>query len=760
MTEPTLAQLGEMLRRLRRREARERGGPELTYRELAAKTGWSLGILSEYFAGKALPPTDRFDTLVRLLGATPAEQGRLATARDRLDERRRRPPAEAASAPPRHLPMDIPGFIGRAEYLAELDLLLESGDHPAVVVSGPAGVGKTVFAVHWAHRVAGRFPDGQLYANLGGFDPLGAMVSPAEAVRGFLDGLAVAPDRIPQGLQAMTALYRSLLAGRRILVLLDNARDADQVRPLLPGSSGCLVVVTSRHVLTSLVATADAKPLALGLLSAPEARALLTRRLGGARLAAEPEAAEAILSACAGLPLALSVVAARAATRPGLALATLAEQLRSAGLNAMRGEDAATDLRAVFASSYSALPAVQARLFRLLGVHPGADIATPAVASLAGLSVGETGRLIAELVRANLIVESPPQRYSLHDLLREYSAGLPDQDEREAALRRVLDHYLHTAHGADLLLYPHRGDTIDLARPEEGVVVERFDTGEEALRWFGREHDILVRAVRRAAETGLDAHAWQLAFVLATFLDRQGYWADWTATMDIALGAGERLESTAAQALIRRALGHAHVRQGHLDQARTHMALARDLACSLGDDLGQAQAHHTLGFISELQGDRAQAFDHARRALGLYRSAGQEAGQAKSLNAIGWFHAQDGQYAEAVEQCDQALTLLRGIDDRYGQAHTWDSLGFARRHLGELATAVACYANALDLFRELGDRRYEAEVLTHLGDARLASGDAEAAEAEWHRAVDILDQLGHTKEADEVRSRLRSMNDM
>jgi transcriptional regulator with XRE-family HTH domain len=272
MTEPTLAELGEMLRRLRRREARNRGGPELTYRELAAKTGWSLGIVSEYFAGKALPPTDRFDALIRLLGATPAEQGKLATARDRLDEQRRKGPLDATTAAPRHLPMDIPGFIGRAGYLAELDALLESGDHPAVVVSGPAGVGKTVLAVRWAHRVAGRFPDGQLYANLNGFDPAGAAVSPAEVVRGFLDGLAVAPARVPHDLHAMTALYRSLLAGRRVLVLLDNARDAEQVRPLLPGTPGCLVIVTSRNVLTSLVATADAKPLALALLPAQRPR--------------------------------------------------------------------------------------------------------------------------------------------------------------------------------------------------------------------------------------------------------------------------------------------------------------------------------------------------------------------------------------------------------------------------------------------------------------------------------------------------------
>jgi tetratricopeptide (TPR) repeat protein len=754
MGDPTLAELGEMLRRLRRREARERGGPELTYRELAAKTGWSLGIVSEYFAGKALPPTDRFDTLVMLLGATPAEQGTLATLRDRLDERRRRPAVAAPAAVPRQLPMDIPGFVGRADALAELDALVASGEYSPIVVSGPAGVGKTMFAVHWAHRVADRFPDGQLYMNLGGFDPLGAEVSPAEAVRGFLDGLSVAPERIPQGLQAMSALYRSLLAERRILVLLDNARDAGQVRPLLPGSPGCLVVVTSRHVLSGLVATAGAKPLALDMLSTGDARELLTRRLGGGRLAAEPDAAEAILTVCAGLPLALSVVAARAATRPRFALAILAEELGAAGLDAMRGEDAATDLRAVFAGSYRALPAAEAYLFRRLGLFPGADIATAAIASLAGLPVPETGRLMSGLTRANLVVEPVPDRYTLHDLLREYAAGLPGQDERDAALRRVLDHYLHTAHGADALLYPHRGDAITPAAPEAGVVVEGFPSAEEASRWFGREHDNLVRAVRRAAEAGLDTHAWQLAFVLATFLDRQGYWADWTATMTIALGAGVRLESLEVQALIHRALGHAYVRQGDLDRARTHMTLALDLTDALGDDLGKAQAHHTLAFVSERQGDRAQAYVHAREALAIYRAAGHEAGQAKSLNAIGWFHAQDGRYAEAVMQCEEALTLLRRIDDRYGQAHTWDSLGYARQRLGERANAIACFEQALGMFRELGDRRYEAEVLTHLGEARLASGDAGAAGAAWRRAAEILDQLGHSQEAEEVRSRI------
>jgi hypothetical protein len=320
----TLEDLARALRQLRRREARRQGQPELTYRELAAKTGWSVSIIGSYFTGKILPPTDRFDILTALLGANAAEQGGLATARDRIAERRQvKAPAEGVPAgrPPTTvnlLPAEVPGFAGRVSQLGELDALLPEDERTVrlVTVSGSAGVGKTALVVHWAHRVAHQFPGGQLYVDLRGFDPAGAPMKPADAVRGFLNAMDVPAHQIPADPDEQAALYRALLAHRRVLVVLDNARDAAQVRPLLPGASSA-VVVTSRIQLTALVATAGAYPVAVGLLTPVEAWDLLGRRLGTERLTAEPTATEKIIDRCVGLPLALAIIAAHAVTDRG-----------------------------------------------------------------------------------------------------------------------------------------------------------------------------------------------------------------------------------------------------------------------------------------------------------------------------------------------------------------------------------------------------------------------------------------------------------
>lgn len=339
-------------------------------------------------------------------------------------------PAVVHAAHPAQLPADLPTFVGRC---AELDraraLLPERGGAPATVVisaiGGMAGIGKTTLAVHWAHEVADRFPDGQLYVNLRGFDPTGSLVTPDEAIRAFLGALGVPPMRIPSGLDAQTALYRSMLARRRMLVLLDNARDTDQARPLLPGSPGCLVIVTSRNRLTGLVAGEGAHPLTLDQLTPDEAHGLLARRLGTARPAAEPRAADEIITRCARLPLALAIVAAHAVAHPGFPLSAIAEELRDShgSLDAFAsGDDITTDVRAVFSWSYKAVSAPVARMFHLLGLHSGPDISAPAAAALAGLPVRETRGLLVELTRAHLLTEHFPGRYTLHDLLRVYAA--------------------------------------------------------------------------------------------------------------------------------------------------------------------------------------------------------------------------------------------------------------------------------------------------------------------------------------------------
>jgi hypothetical protein len=767
-TQPALA---ELLRQLRRRDARRRGDSELTYRELAARTGWSHAVIGEYFTGRALPPTDRFDELVRLLGASPAEAGALGTIRDRVEEGRRadRQPAAGGTAPaagrsvPGQLPADVAGFTGRASQLAGLNRLL---DHPAggvvvVAMSGTAGVGKTALAVHWAHRVRDRFPDGQLYVNLRGFDPGGSVMHPAEALRGFLDVLDVPPKRIPVGLDAQAALYRSLLAGRRMVIVADNARDADHVRPLLPGAPGCLVVVTSRDQLTSLVA-GGAHPLILDLLTPPEAQDLLGRRLGADRVAAEPQAAEEIITRCARLPLALAIVAARGASHPQFPLAALAGELRDARarLDALSTGDAVANVRAVFSWSYQTLDADTAAVFRLLSVHPGPDISTPAAASLTGLSLDRARRLLTGLAQTHLVAENTPGRYSLHDLLRVYAteqsrAGHTAEQRHEAA-GRLLDHYLHTASRADTLLHPHR-DPITLAPARHGVSPESPADPGQALAWFRTEHPVLLAAMDLAVTGRYDVHTWQLAWALAVFLHRQGHWHDWAITQAAGQAAAERLGDRLALAHARRGLGWAYTDLGRYEEAATALAGALDLYRELADHVGQARTHLTLGRVAEGQLRYQAALDHNQLALDFFRGADHHIGQAMALNNIGWYAAQLGHHEQALKSCQQALIIQQQLGDQAGQANTWDSLGFAHHNLSRHDQAIACYQHAADLFRDIADRHSEAEILTRLGDAQLAAGQTAHARATWEQAVAILDQLDNP-DTGQLRERIQQID--
>ncbi|MGI5519941.1 ATP-binding protein [Micromonospora sp. CA-259024] len=753
--------LAGLLRALRRRHARQQRGGELTYRALAARTGWSHTAIAEYLTGKTLPPTDRLDALVRLLGATPAEQGALATARDRIEESRRRAPRAPDRLVPRQLPADVASFAGRDDELAGLDKLVAAPTAVVVAaISGTAGVGKTALAVHWAHRVAERFDDGQLYVNLRGFDPGGQALSAAKALRGFLDALGVPAARVPADLDAQAALYRSVLAGKRILVVLDNARDAGQVRPLLPGTSAAAVLVTSRNQLTSLVSLDGAHPLPLGLLTRDAASRLLANRLGVDRVAAEPEAAEVIVAACARLPLALSIAAARA-QQSGFPLATLATELGTAGqrFGVLDAGDAVGEVRAVFSWSYTALTATTAGLFRLLGLHPGPDITMPAAASLAGLPADEVHRLLTELTRANLLTEYRPGRFTAHDLLRAYaaelSAGTDPEPDRRAATTRMLDHYTHTTHAADELLRPH-SDPADhlLTPPTAGVRPERPTTHAEAMAWLTAEHPVLLAALRQAASAGFDAHAWRLGRALDTFLDRQGHWHDRVETCRAALLAAERLGDPVAQAVAHRFLAGAHTVVSQYADAHGHLERALELYVRSGDTEGEARTHQNLASLWDRQGETRKALDHSKRTLALAQAAGHRRAQADALNAVGWCHAQLGEHIRALAYCEQALELLQQLGDRAGEAATWDSLGFAHHHLGQYGQAVEYYERTLDLTRDLGDRWGEADTLSRLGDTHDALGDPTSARADWHRALDIFTALNHP-DAATVRAKLQ-----
>jgi DNA-binding SARP family transcriptional activator len=384
------------------------------------------------------------------------------------------------SIPPAQLPPATAAFTGRGDELAAALRMTSEPDASSRVVigviGGMAGIGKTALAVQWAHQVADRFPGGQLYVDLRGFDSAPHPITPAEAVRGFLEALGVAGPVVPADLDGRTALYRTLVAGRRVLVLLDNARDSEQVRALLPGSPGCLVIVTSRNPLTGLIAGHGARPVALHPLPAADAREFLIRRLGADRVDAEPVAVEAIVAACSGLPLAMSIVAARAATNPTFPLSAPAAQLRESagGLDALAGEDPAADARSVFSWSYDALSPAAARLFRLLALYPGPEIALTAAANVAGLGLPESRRLLRELTAASLLTEPAPGRYAYHDLLRSYATELleeGDPADRQEATGRLLDHYVHTARAAFRL--SGRAAVADPDAARSGVTIER-----------------------------------------------------------------------------------------------------------------------------------------------------------------------------------------------------------------------------------------------------------------------------------------------
>jgi DNA-binding SARP family transcriptional activator len=429
---------------------------------------------------------------------------------------------------PRQLPPGVPAFTGRTAELADLDAIGTAGKDSAsaaiVAVSGMAGVGKTAFAVHWARRSAHRFRDGQLYADLRGFGPADAPAPVTEVIGGFLTALGVPPGRVPAGQDEQVALYRSLLAGQQMLIILDNARDEQQVRPLLPGNPGSLVLATSRNQLTGLAATNGARLVTLDVLTHGEAVRLLTARLGR-QASAAPAAISEVAALCARLPFALAVAVARAAARPSFPLTALAAEFRDAAgrLDALDSGDPAASVRSLFSWSYQQLSAEAARMFRLLSLHPGADITAPAAVSMTGADETAGRRALRELSRAHVLSEHLPGRYTVHELLRVYAADQArtrdSQPERTAAIGRLLDHYLHTAIRGALLLDPAR-EPMELIAPAPGVTPERLADIRQALGWFKAEQHVLAAAVALAAASGLDAHAWEISQAMLPFRQR------------------------------------------------------------------------------------------------------------------------------------------------------------------------------------------------------------------------------------------------
>ena len=664
---------------------------------------------------------------------------------------------------PRQLPTGQRHFVGRMTELSALTefatrAVAESGTVIISAVNGTAGVGKTTLAVHWAHQVASRFPDGQLYVDLRGFDATGTPMTPAEAIRGFLDAFQLAPDQIPTSSDAQRALFRSLVADRRILILLDNARDSDQVRPLLPGSSTCLVVVTSRNCLLGLVTHDGAESVALDVLAPEEARILLDHYIGQHRLDAEPEAVASILGYTGRLPLALALVGARARNMRSRSLARIVEALADERrrLDSFDIGDSSIDVRTVFSWSYQALTPNGRRMFRSLGLHPGPDISRATVAWVNGDS-GPTDRILDELTWANLINESIESRYALHDLLHDYAAERAVEEEtsadRQTIIRRILDFYVSAAMTADRLLDPYRDPLPSDAR---GLVDPQTvgSTYDAAWQWFEDEHAVLINIVYWAARYEFDTHASELAWALANYLDRQGYWTEYAATQQTSLVSAERNGNLLLQATTHRILGWTYVRASAFDDALAHFQEALRLFDQIEDRPGAAMTHHASCWALMSLGHYVEALDHASLIRELMGATGNEVWVAFGASAAARCRAHLGECEEAISEAIAALMVFEAAaDGREGRAELKHTLGFAKSKLDRPEESISEYVESAALYQALGDRAHEATVLLSLGDGLLAVGRSDEAEDAWKRALAGFEHLARP-EAEIVRKRL------
>jgi DNA-binding SARP family transcriptional activator len=661
---------------------------------------------------------------------------------------------------PAQLPADIGDFTGRTGLVDHMCAMLAArqGDNPGavqvVVVAGSGGLGKTSLAIHAAHRLRRQYQDGQLYVDL-----LGATSqpqAPADVLARFLRDLGVESSQVPADAEERSALFRTRLAGRRVLLLLDNARDAAQVRSLLPGSATCAVIVTARSRMPDLAST---QLVDLEVLDDDESLTLFTKIVGEKRAAAEPESTAEVLVACAGLPLAIRICAARLAARSRWSIQTLAERLRARLLDELRTGDMA--VRASFQVSFDSLPRAgsPARAFRLLGLWQGPFVGLSAAAALLGRTEDETAEALEILVDACLLESPAPDQYRFHDLLRVYAAERARADEdpkdREAAINRVLEWYLHSVDAAAHVMSPHRTPTPLPAAPQELRAVE-FASADDALDWLEDERGNLIAATRQAADDGRDDIAWLLPVSALTFFIRRGYFSDWIASHEMALTSVRKLGDAKGEARVLTNLGEVHSKLD-LDLATRYLERALDIHRASGDLRGEAHTTSNLLYVYVYWGRYDAAVAMRDAALESQRRAGSLNGEGIVLSNIAEAYVGLGQIEDAIACLQPAQEIFGKTGDVRVQANVLQNLGDAYVAQGRSADGIDSLRGAVDAFHALRDRPGEALALLHLGKACNKGGRYEDARTFLNRADSLFRVLGDEAQAEAVRGELAAL---
>ncbi|WP_143765310.1 tetratricopeptide repeat protein [Catenulispora acidiphila] len=670
--------------------------------------------------------------------------------------------ATRAPAPtPRQLPGDVRGFVNRVADLKALDDALapapEAGSEegvagtqgPVMVVSGTAGVGKTSLALHWAHRNRDRFPDGQLHANLHGFDQ-GSPAAPADILGHFIEALGVPAAMTPSDTDARAALFRSLVADKRLLIVLDNAADSEQVRPLLPGAAGCVTLITSRSRLSALIAREGAARITADVFAEHDAVMLLTTAIGAQRADDEADVAE-LAGLCARLPLALRIAAERAAARPRMPLTDLIADLRneSSMWDALSSEDAAEAdaVRTVFAWSYRALREPASRMFRLLGLHPTAEFAVGAAAALAGVQPRAAARLLDDLAAAHLITQLDRDRFQVHDLLHAYAADQADEadtdQENVQALGRLLDWYVQGAEAVRASApYEQAAHHAPVDAPDSAVAPPSFSDYPSALSWFRTERANLIEAVRLAERLGLDRHAWQLPAALSFVYADNGYFDDWFVITRPGLAAAKRSGDLVGQAALLASLGMA-CRQSHrLDEASGYYNAALAIHEQREDLHGQAWLLDLIGFLQHDAGDFEAAMNTFQASIDLCRTEHLNSFLGYPVEGIGCVRLATGDADEALAAFQQSLMLHTDAGDAVGRFHVLISICNTQLSTGHASEAERYAALAIEVADELDNRGFEGAAFIARARSLQAVDRADEALAYYQRAAVIQRTLG------------------